>query len=94
MHCLRMTVVWLLFTPFCFSFLLFADRAIVAVSKRPPLTKTAAVNNIQSLISVFLLRLREVYFAILERWLLLQSALPLILQQSKASKFGLAVFAF
>lgn len=85
---------------FCFCFFLAfhfccsLTRLSQQCQKGPALPKTAAVNEIQPLIRVFLPRLAWVYFAILERWLLFQSALPLISQLSKAAKFVLAVFSF
>lgn len=87
------------FCPFFFFILAFhfccsSTRLSQQCQKGPDLPKTAAVNKIQPLIWVFLSRLCWVYFAILERWLLFQSALPLISQLSKAAKFVLAVFSF
>lgn len=78
---------------FAFLFCCSLTRLSSLCQKGPRVTKTAAVNNIQSPIGVFLLRLVWVYFAVLETWLLLQSTLPLIFQLSKAAKFVLAVFA-
>lgn len=77
-----------------FHFCCSLTRLSQQCQKGPDLPQTAAVNEIQPLIPVFLPRLGWVYFAILERWLLFQSALPLISQLSKAAKFVLAVFSF
>lgn len=83
---------------FCFFLAFYFCCSLTRLSqqcqKGPDLPQTAAVNEIQPLIPVFLPRLGWVYFAILERWLLFQSALPLISQLSKAAKFVLAVFSF
>lgn len=77
-----------------FHFCCSLTRLSQQCQKGPDLPQTAAVNEIQPLIPVFLPRLGWVYFAILERWLLFQSALPLISQLSKAAKFVLPVFSF
>lgn len=97
----RFPLKWLLsvFLSFFFFFLAFhfccsLTRLSQQCQKGPDLPKTAAVNEIQPLIRVFLPRLGWVYFAILKRWLLFQSALSLISQLSKAAKFVLAVFSF
>lgn len=88
--CVSLLFFFFLAFHFCFSLTGLSQQC----QKGPALPKTAAVNEIQPLIRVFLPRLAWVYFAILERWLLFQSALPLISQLSKAAKFVLAVFSF
>lgn len=86
--------VFFFFFLWLFIFVVLWQDYLSSVRKDLPYPKTAAVNEIQPLIWVFLPRLGWVYFAILERWLLFQSALPLISQLSKAAKFVLAVFSF